>query len=266
MEPLPTYSSEPLSGLIMRKEPLKAKLRPYTEKSDREQVKKRKGKTSLYRHFDKDGQLLYVGISLSHVARLAQHRDSSHWYEEITHVTIEWYETRVEAELAETRAIGSEFPKHNKSKVQSEKSLEHLRCMEKEELLDNMPVDPNILHKFWRFSEQLNEWHKRMGIMEEEFERVTDVWDDTVQVVKDVERKYSWLDDRKSLVEVKERQNEFKRLRERVATIEHIFNKLKETKSGTTALERVVRSTSLIGDIESQIEFEKENTFSKINP
>ena len=34
----------------------------------------------LYRHFDCDGVLLYVGISLSTVARLCEHKHSSKWY------------------------------------------------------------------------------------------------------------------------------------------------------------------------------------------
>lgn len=34
------------------------------------------GETELYRHFAADGCLLYVGISLSAVARLTQHRQT----------------------------------------------------------------------------------------------------------------------------------------------------------------------------------------------
>ena len=234
----------------MRKQNLKAKLRPYTEKADREQAKRKKGKTALYRHFDKDGQLLYVGISLSHVARLSQHRDGSPWYEDIAHVTIEWHKTRVDAELAETTAIGREAPKYNKKKVQSEMNLERLSYLEKNEMMDNPPLDPEVLHKFWRFSEQVNDWQKRMSAMEEEFQRVTDVWDDTVKVIQDVHNKYSWLDDRASLVEVKQRQKEFKNLRERVSYVEYIFNRLRETKAGTNALERAIQSAPLPSEVE----------------
>ena len=226
----------------MKKQNLKAKLRPYAEKADREQAKRKKGKTALYRHFDKDGQLLYIGISLSHVARLAQHRDGSPWYEDIAHVTIEWHETRVDAELAETKAIGREAPKYNKNKVQCEKNLERLSYLEKDEIMNDVPIDPQVLHKFWKFAEQMNEWHQRMGAMEEEFQRVTDVWDDIVKVIKEVESKYSWLDDRRNLVEVKQRQDEFKLLKSKIEYIEFIFDRMKETKSGSHALERAVRS------------------------
>ena len=226
----------------MKKQNLKAKLRPYAEKADREQAKRKKGKTALYRHFDKDGQLLYVGISLSHVARLSQHRDGSPWYEDIAHVTIEWHKTRVDAELAETTAIGREAPKYNKNKVQCEKNLERLSYLEKNEIMNDVPIDPNVLRKFWKFAEQMNEWHQRMGAMEEEFQRVTDVWDDIVKVIKDIEGKYSWLDDRRNLLEVKQRQDEFNSLKGKIDYIEFIFDRLKETKSGSHALERAVRS------------------------
>ena len=36
--------------------------------------------TDLYRHWDAEGRLLYIGISRSAVERLAGHRNNSHWY------------------------------------------------------------------------------------------------------------------------------------------------------------------------------------------
>jgi predicted GIY-YIG superfamily endonuclease len=70
-------------------------------------------KTSLYRHFEKDGTLLYVGISLNHVVRLSQHKAASSWFEKIATVTIEQFETRAEALQAETKAVVNEKPLHN---------------------------------------------------------------------------------------------------------------------------------------------------------
>ena len=69
--------------------------------------------TDLYRHFDKAGKLLYVGISLSAIARLRAHRDSSDWYDEISTVSIEKFNTREEALEAEQRAIIEERPLRN---------------------------------------------------------------------------------------------------------------------------------------------------------
>lgn len=73
-------------------------------------------KTSLYRHFNKDGELLYVGISNNHINRLNQHKSASSWFEDISRVEIEHFETRGEALNAETKAIQEEKPKHNIAK------------------------------------------------------------------------------------------------------------------------------------------------------
>ena len=70
-------------------------------------------KTELYRHFDKNNTLLYVGVSLSYASRLAQHRDHAHWFQEVEIVKIERFSTRRDALDAEKRAVVSENPKCN---------------------------------------------------------------------------------------------------------------------------------------------------------
>lgn len=70
-------------------------------------------RTSLYRHFGPDKELLYVGVSLNHVARLAQHSSLSDWANTIETVTIEYFDSRELALEAETLAIRSETPTHN---------------------------------------------------------------------------------------------------------------------------------------------------------
>jgi predicted GIY-YIG superfamily endonuclease len=70
--------------------------------------------TQLYRHFDADGVLLYIGISISAVSRLATHRCQSGWYNDITRVEIETFDTREDALAAEEAAIRAEKPLHNK--------------------------------------------------------------------------------------------------------------------------------------------------------
>lgn len=69
--------------------------------------------TQLYRHFDENNSLLYVGISLSTFNRLSQHKDHSEWFKKIKNVTIEHFPTREEAMAAERQAIKSENPKFN---------------------------------------------------------------------------------------------------------------------------------------------------------
>jgi predicted GIY-YIG superfamily endonuclease len=74
-------------------------------------------RTALYRHRDCNGTLLYVGISLSVAARLAQHAGTSHWFAEVTQVDVEYFPTRAEAEAAERQAIRTEHPRCNKAHV-----------------------------------------------------------------------------------------------------------------------------------------------------
>jgi hypothetical protein len=66
----------------------------------------------LYRHFDADGRLLYIGISLEPIIRLRRHRQSS-WAADIRRIEVMTYPDRASAELAETNAIQSELPVHN---------------------------------------------------------------------------------------------------------------------------------------------------------
>jgi hypothetical protein len=69
----------------------------------------------LYRHFNADGDLLYVGVSLSALARQVSHR-RSHWAHEIVRIEIEYCADRKEAERLEALAILAEKPRYNVSK------------------------------------------------------------------------------------------------------------------------------------------------------
>lgn len=76
-------------------------------------AERKDAKTELYRYFDKGGELLYVGISLSAVLRQSSHKLLSSWYDDAVTMTIERFATRAEALVAEKSAIISEKPKHN---------------------------------------------------------------------------------------------------------------------------------------------------------
>lgn len=69
--------------------------------------------TALYRYFDADELLLYVGISKQPINRLGQHRQDKSWWEQISTVRIERYRTRAEALDAERDAIINECPIYN---------------------------------------------------------------------------------------------------------------------------------------------------------
>lgn len=69
--------------------------------------------TELYRHYDKDDNLLYVGISLSTSRRLSEHKRGSKWFKDIETIKIERFDSRDTAEQAEIEAIKKEKPLHN---------------------------------------------------------------------------------------------------------------------------------------------------------
>lgn len=81
-------------------------------------------RTALYRHYDDSGSLLYVGVSLNAVIRLAQHKQASDWFNSITRVDIEFFESRQKALSAETEAIQEEGPAHNIRKKGAPEILE----------------------------------------------------------------------------------------------------------------------------------------------
>jgi hypothetical protein len=65
------------------------------------------------RHFDNDGRLLYVGISLSVLQRLSTHKSTSLWFDKITRIEIERLPNREYAEATELEAILSKKPLYN---------------------------------------------------------------------------------------------------------------------------------------------------------
>jgi predicted GIY-YIG superfamily endonuclease len=87
---------------------------------------KRKGRVmaaELYRHYDEDDNLLYIGISVNTTARLVGHKDTSDWFKDISKITIEHFETRYEAEQAERKAIREENPICNVLRYCDDKQL-----------------------------------------------------------------------------------------------------------------------------------------------
>jgi Arm DNA-binding domain len=68
----------------------------------------------LYRHFEPNGDLLYVGITLSILKRTETHRYKAKWREFICLILVEPFATREELLEAEREAILNEFPKYNR--------------------------------------------------------------------------------------------------------------------------------------------------------
>lgn len=77
-------------------------------------------KTELYRHYNGEGSLLYVGVSLSAINRFIQHKQISDWSSQVAKIEIEVFETREDALEAETLAINNENPAYNIQKKKKE--------------------------------------------------------------------------------------------------------------------------------------------------
>lgn len=68
---------------------------------------------TVYRFFDAEGGLLYVGMTLSYESRLSTHKSASPWWPRVARIELERFDTRREAMRAEFRAILGECPEFN---------------------------------------------------------------------------------------------------------------------------------------------------------
>jgi predicted GIY-YIG superfamily endonuclease len=69
--------------------------------------------TTLYRLFDSELRLLYVGIAGNPGRRFEQHASDKPWWSEVAHVRTKHYDTRQLATAAERQAIQVENPRYN---------------------------------------------------------------------------------------------------------------------------------------------------------
>ncbi len=69
--------------------------------------------TTLYRFFDADDRLLYVGIAGTATQRWEQHAKEKGWWDSVARVTVENHPSRQAAADAERNAIRNESPLYN---------------------------------------------------------------------------------------------------------------------------------------------------------
>jgi hypothetical protein len=70
-------------------------------------------RTALYRLFNSEGRLLYVGIAFNPRARWLGHSSTKSWWEQVDRREVEWHETRSAALGAEAEVIVNERPLYN---------------------------------------------------------------------------------------------------------------------------------------------------------
>jgi hypothetical protein len=71
------------------------------------------GRTALYRVYDGQRILLYIGISDDFGSRWKAHGRNQPWWPDARHQTATWFDSRDEAVTAEAAAIKAEQPKYN---------------------------------------------------------------------------------------------------------------------------------------------------------
>jgi predicted GIY-YIG superfamily endonuclease len=122
-------------------------------------------RTALYRHFNAAAELLYVGVSISTMRRLAQHQHSP-WVHEITRIEIQYFVNHEDALKAEKIAIKKEKPLFNKTHKPRPRTLVEeiyeLICNSSEEELRTTPIYFKNTGVYFAFLEAYSKYAKRM--------------------------------------------------------------------------------------------------------
>lgn len=80
----------------------------------------------VYRHYNKSGELLYVGCTAFSDRRFYAQKCTKGWFGEVSRTTTEPHASKVVALAAERLAISSERPKHNKYKLSGTETKEKI--------------------------------------------------------------------------------------------------------------------------------------------
>jgi hypothetical protein len=70
---------------------------------------------TLYRFFDENNVLLYVGISINAYNRAKQHQADKEWWPDVVQIILEKHPDRSSVELREKEVIAAESPLYNVS-------------------------------------------------------------------------------------------------------------------------------------------------------
>ena len=86
-------------------------------------------RTALYRIRDEEDELIYIGITTPGIPfRWNGHQAIQPWWDEVRSLTVEWHDTRGEAEAAEKAAILAEQPRYNVTYLKPGRGLARRRA------------------------------------------------------------------------------------------------------------------------------------------
>ncbi|WP_155054554.1 GIY-YIG nuclease family protein [Streptomyces blattellae] len=85
------------------------------------------GWTALYRLYDTDGELLYIGVTGNIATRWSAHASDKEWWPQVARRELTWFASRDEALAEEQRAIWNERPRHNRQHAFPKVSAEAAR-------------------------------------------------------------------------------------------------------------------------------------------
>lgn len=71
----------------------------------------------LYRFYNRDGELLYIGITNNPLRRFSQHRKDKEWWADVANISQQSFESEDALKAAEKKAIQRENPRYNKQFV-----------------------------------------------------------------------------------------------------------------------------------------------------
>lgn len=81
--------------------------------------------TALYRLYDAEGSLLYLGIAGIPEQRWKLHSDRQPWWHLVARKSVEWYPDRATASAAEGRLTAEEQPLYNRYKVKQREAVRY---------------------------------------------------------------------------------------------------------------------------------------------
>jgi hypothetical protein len=84
---------------------------------------------ALYRIYNADTELLYVGVSHSVLRRLDEHLTAKPWWPAVAWISVEHFADRFVAEAAESLAIREERPKYNVHAATPRRVVEYSDCL-----------------------------------------------------------------------------------------------------------------------------------------